>query len=567
MQDKKSNLVSRAALYCRLSKDDDVHGDSESIKTQKAMLTQYAEEHGISVYDIYVDDGYSGLDFERPDFQRMIEDIENGKIGTVITKDLSRLGRDHLKVGFYTEIYFPTKHVRYIAINDGVDSNGDGNDIAALKNVINEFYSRDISRKIRSSIKARSKQGLYRATFNPLGYKKEAGNCNHLVIDEETAHIVRKIFELAAQGWGRIRIVKYLERENIPCPAWYLHSRGEKDYSKKFSDPAEKCHWYPTVISGIIKNPMYIGTTVNCKTEKIFKVGLQVKTPAEKRIVVENTHEPIVSREMFDTANEKMKARTRTDANGEVTIFAGLLKCADCGKQMSKRYYPKSKKYVIFICGTYAYRGKDKCGSEHKIFYDDLYSAVLKDIRMIAGMTLRDRDAVVSALLKKRGLSTRRKKDDGAARIATAEKRLAEVERAFDKLYEDRLTDKISESNFSRLSVKYQDEQSELETQIEAMRLIVGESAKQTTEIEQFAELISSFVNLEELTAEILHELIDRIEVHERTDDNGTYRQQIDIYYRFIGLIGGNEFRMFKPESGATQRWRGEREKAAAAQI
>ena len=205
--------LKRAGLYCRLSKDDDTQGDSESIKTQKALLSQYAKEHGFLVIDIYVDDGYSGLNFNRPDFNRLLDDIESGKLDIVITKDLSRLGRDHLKVGYFTEIYFPTKRIRYIAINDSVDTANSNNDIAALKNVMNEFYSRDSSRKIRSSIKARAKAGLYRCSFNPIGYKKAPDNHNRLIIDEETAWIVRRIFELASQGWGAHRIRTEFEKQ------------------------------------------------------------------------------------------------------------------------------------------------------------------------------------------------------------------------------------------------------------------------------------------------------------------------------------------------------------------
>ena len=246
----------RAALYCRLSKDDMLQGDSESIKTQKAMLTQYAKEHGFLVVEIYVDDGYSGLNFDRPSFTRMLDDIEAGKIDVVITKDLSRLGRDHLKVGHFTEIYFPMKNVRYIAVNDGVDTANKNNDIAALKNVMNEFYSRDNSRKIRSSIRARAKAGLYRSSFNPIGYRKSPDNHNKLMVDEETAWIVKRIFELANTGMGTHKIAAVFREEQVPCPSWWLHSRGEKDYSKRFENPENKYEWSHTVIRNIISNPL-----------------------------------------------------------------------------------------------------------------------------------------------------------------------------------------------------------------------------------------------------------------------------------------------------------------------
>lgn len=547
----------RAGLYCRLSKDDEGTGESASIQTQKAMLAQYAAEHGLAVIDTYADDGYSGLDFERPGFQRMVADIEEGRIDCVVTKDLSRLGRDHLKVGFYTEIFFPSKKVRYIAVNDGVDSasGGGGEDFSALKSVINEFYSRDVSRKVRTSIRARAKQGLYRCSFAPLGYKKDEADHNHLVPDDETAWIVRRVFELAAAGWGRMRILKELEREQVPCPAWFMHQRGAKDYGDKFADPQERCHWHPATVTSILKNPVYVGTTVGCKTEKLFKVGLQVKTDEGKRVVVEGTHEALISREVFELANARIAERRRRCKDGEPTIFSGLVKCAECGKQMSKRYYPKSKKYLVYVCGTYAYRGVAEC-SAHQVFYDDLYRAVLEDIRALAEAALADRAVVVERLRRMKGLAVRKEKAGGASRIAAAEKRLSEVERAFDRLYEDRLSGAVSEGNYSRLSAKYQSEQAELEAELAVLRSTAAETHREADGIERFADLVGRFVGLEELTAEVLNELVERIDVHERQEaEGGGYRQQIDICYRFIGRIGDTDFSVFKPASSAALRW------------
>ena len=329
----------RAALYCRLSKDDMLQGDSESIKTQKAMLTQYTKEHGFLVVRIYVDDGYSGLNFDCPSFNRMLDDIEVGKIDVVITKDLSRLGRDHLKVGHFTEIYFPMKNVRYIAVNDGVDTANKNNDIAALKNVMNEFYSRDNSRKIRSSICARAKAGLYRSSFNPIGYRKSPDNHNKLIVDEETAWIVKRIFELANAGMGAHKIATVFRKEQVPCPLWWLHNRGEKDYSKRFENPENKYEWSHTVICNIISNPLYLGHCVMCKTKSIFKVNASKKVPKEDWITVENTHEPLVTQEVFDGANEKILSRRRDTTDNFVSPFAGLVKCGTCGKALGLRYW------------------------------------------------------------------------------------------------------------------------------------------------------------------------------------------------------------------------------------
>ena len=389
--------VLRAALYCRLSKDDMIQEDSESIKTQKAMLTQYAKEHGFMVVEVYVDDGWSGLNFDRPSFNRMLDDIEAGKIDVVITKDLSGLGRDHLKVGHFTEIYFPMKNVRYIAVNDGVDTANKNNDIAALKNVMNEFYSRDNSRKIRSSIRARAKAGLYRTSFNPIGYRKAPDNHNKLIVDVETAWIVKRIFKLANAGMGAHKIATQFRREQVPCPSWWIHSRGEKDYSKRFENPENKYEWSHTVIRNIIANPLYLGHSVMCNTESIFKVGKSKKVPEAEQIRVENTHKPLVAQKIFDGANAKILSRRREYTEHFISPFAGLVKCGTCGKALGLRYWGRDRNRV-YVCTTYAHNTKS-C-TDHRIYYEDLYKAVLADIQYHARIAYEDREKAVALVVK-----------------------------------------------------------------------------------------------------------------------------------------------------------------------
>lgn len=344
-----------------------VQGDSESIKTQKAMLTQYAKEHGFLVAEVYVDDGFSGLNFDRPSFNRMLDDIEAGKIDVVITKDLSRLGRDHLKVGHFTEIYFPMKNVRYIAVNDCVDTANKNNDTAALKNVMNEFYSRDNSRKIRSSIRARAKAGLYRCSFNPIGYVKSPDNHNKLIVDVETAWIVKRIFELANAGMGAHKIATQFRKEQVPCPSWWLHSRGEKDYSKRFENPENKYEWSHTVIRNIISNPLYLGHIVMCKTESIFKLGKSKKVPETEQIRVENTHEPLVSQEIFDGANAKILSRRREDTEHFVSPFAGLVKCGT---------YAVLAVFVIYFAASLGACFDMSINDEGKVDFDNLANSL-----------------------------------------------------------------------------------------------------------------------------------------------------------------------------------------------
>ena len=531
--------VLRTALYCRLSKDDMLQGDSESIKTQKAMLTQYAKEHGFLVVEVYVDDGWSGLNFQRPDFNRMLDDIEAGKIDVVITKDLSRLGRDHLKVGHFTEMYFPMKNVRYIAVTDGVDTANKNNDIAALKNVMNEFYSRDNSRKIRSSIRARAKAGLYRTSFNPIGYRKAPDNHNKLIVDVETAWIVKRIFELAGAGMGAHKIATQFRREQVPCPSWWLHSRGEKDYSKRFENPENKYEWSHTVIRNIIANPLYLGHSVMCKTESIFKVGKSKKVPEAEQIRVENTHEPLVSQEIFDGANAKILSRRREDRSHFISPFAGLVKCGTCGKALGLRYWGRDRNRV-YVCTTYAHNTKS-C-TDHRIYYEDLYKAVLADIQYHARIAYEDREKAVALAVKMNDKEDGSKGKTNESKLKQAKKRYDEVTRLFDRLYEDSLSGRISNDNFNRLIEKYQSEQEQLLRQIDALENALQEVKDNQLNAVKWADLMAEYVGIQELTAENLNLLIERIEVFDRTETGGEVLQAIRICYRFGGYIGERTF-------------------------
>lgn len=551
--------ILRTALYCRLSKDDDMaQGDSESIKTQKAMLTQYAKEHGFMVVEIYVDDGWSGLNFDRPDFNRMLDDIEAGKIDVVITKDLSRLGRDHLKVGHFTEIYFPMKNVRYIAVNDCVDTANRNNDIAALKNVMNEFYSRDNSRKIRSSIRARAKAGLYRCSYAPFGYRKAPDNHNRLIIDEETSPIVKRIFELAGAGMGAHKIAKQFREEQVAAPSWWQHTRGEKDYSERFSNPENKYEWSHTVIRNIIKNPVYLGHTVMCKKEIIFKVGKYRDIPEEEQIRVDNTHEPLVTQEDFDNANAKILSRRRDTADNFVSPFSGLVKCGTCGKALGLRYWGKNRNHV-YVCTTYAHNTKS-C-TDHRIYYEDLYNAVLADIQYHARIAYEDKEKAVALAVRMNEKADGSRGKSNETKLKQARKRYDEVTRLFDRLYEDSLSGRISNDNFSRLIDKYQTEQEQLLGQIQAIENALQEVRDNQQNAVKWADLMAQYVGTQELTAENLNLLIERIEVFDRTETDGETEQVIRICYRFGGYIGEHRFKakVLKNTGGWEQRRRKER--------
>ena len=470
----------------------------------------------------------------------MLDDIEAGKIDVVITKDLSRLGRDHLKVGHFTEIYFPMKNVRYIAVNDCVDTANKNNDIAALKNVMNEFYSRDNSRKIRSSIRARAKAGLYRCSYAPFGYRKAPDNHNKLIVDEETAGVVKRIFEYANAGMGSHKIASTLRKEQVPCPSWWQHTRGEKDYSERFANSENKYEWSHTVVRGIIGNPVYLGHTIMCKHETVFKVGVMKKVPEADRIRVDNTHEPLISQEIFDSANAKILSRKREDTSENVSIFSGLIKCGTCGKAMSQRFWGRDK-HRIFVCTTYAHNTKS-C-TDHRIFYEDLYNAVLADIQCHARLAYEDRDKAVALAVKMNSKADGNRGKSNQTKLKQARKRYDEVTRLFDRLYEDSLSGRISNDNFTRLIDKYQSEQEQLLGQIATLENALQEVKDNQKNALQWADLMTEYAGIQELNAENLNLLVERIEVFDRTETEDGVNQTVKICYRFGGYIGEQTFK------------------------
>lgn len=528
------------ALYCRLSKDDERQGESLSIETQKSMLVRYAQENGLLPYEIYVDDGYSGLNFERPSFQRMIDDVAVGKISVVVVKDLSRFGRDHIVVGQYQEIYFPSKKVRFIALNDGIDTvNSHTTDYAALKNVINEFYSRDTSRKIKAAFRARAKDGKYHAKAAPFGYLKDPNDHNHLIPDPETAPIVAKIYDLVLKGWGNHRIRDYLRETKVPVPSWYQHIRGVEDKSHMFPDEDSKYIWRPDTLRLLIRNRVYCGDCVLCKSDTIFKTKQHFKTDEKEWITVENTHEAIVSREIWERANELIAVKRREyrkTLTGDLNIFSGLLKCADCGKALSRRKYGSNSGHMIYVCGTYATYGSHKC-TQHKIFEEDLTAAMLADIQELFSAVTKNKARLIDLLIKGKAKSEGKTLTTKETQYKRVCKRLEDVNRLIDKLYEDSISGKVNETNFVRLLGKYQQEQESILAEKEKLQGETAAVREIRSDVEHFADLLERYGDISKLTPEILNMLVEKIVVYEPRAVDGVMRQQLDVYYRYIGVI------------------------------
>ena len=488
--------IYNTALYLRLSRDDELQGESSSITTQRSMLRLYAKEHHLNVIDEYIDDGWSGTNFERPSFQRMIEDIEAGKINCVVTKDLSRLGRNYIMTGQYTELYFPSHNVRYIAIDDGVDSEKGESEIAPFKNIINEWVARDTSRKVKSAFKTKFAEGAYYGAYAPLGYKKHPDIKGKLLVDEETKWIVEKIFSLAYQGYGSAKITKILREEKVPTASWLNFTR--------------------------------YGTFAHIFEGK----------PESEWFRVENTHEPIIDKEVFYRVQEQIKSRRRQTKEKATPIFAGLVKCADCGWSMRFATNKANKTpYSYYACSYYGQFGKGTC-SMHYIRYDVLYQAVLERLQYWAKAVQQDEEKVLNKIQKAGNAERIREKKKKASALKKAENRQNEIDRLFTKMYEDRACEKITERNFIMLSGKYQKEQIELEQQITNLREELSKMEQDMIGAEKWIELIKEYSVPKELTAPLLNAMIEKILIHEATTNEDNERiQEIEIYYRFIGKV------------------------------
>lgn len=523
----------KAALYMRLSRDDDGTAESASITTQRKMLRSYAADNGFLVFDEYVDDGWSGTNFDRPDFKRMLADIEAKRVDLVITKDLSRLGRDYIMAGQYTEIYFPSKGVRYIAINDGYDSDSPHTDIAPFKNVINEMYARDTSRKIRSALKTKMRDGAFISAFAPFGYRKDPTNRNHLVIDEPSGEIVKDIFRMAADGALPSEIARRLNAQGRPSPAVY---RCMTHANLDISTCAKRREWTSATITKMLRNIVYLGHTAQGKTTKVsFKSHLTVSTPRDEWIVVENTHEALVSKETFDLVRRRTMARTCEKKGKFYNLFSGIAKCCDCGRNMSATGTRKKGSPANLTCGGYKLYGSGEC-SNHFIDYNVLYEIVLTSLKEQLCISRQERADILDGV-QKRLLSAAKQRNQ--TRVPDdIRKRLRELESIIGKLYEDNATGRLSDARMNKLLSKYEREAEALEKR---MTLTEGSNAasqpSEQASREKLDRLLRQLTDVTEITPGLLFKLIDHIEIgqghYEKGECGRVKHQTIKIFYRF----------------------------------
>ena len=525
------------ALYPRLSHEDELQGESNSISNQKRILETYAKQNGFSNLRWYTDDGYSGANFQRPGFQAMLADIEAGKVGTVIVKDMSRLGRNYLQVGMYTEMIFPQKGVRFIAINDGVDSAQGENDFAPLRNIFNEWLVRDTSKKIKAVKRSKGMSGKPLTSKPVHGYLMDEDE--NFIIDDKAPRVIRQIYSLCLAGNGPTKIARMLTEQQIPTPGTLEYRRTG---STRRYHPGYECKWATNTVVHLLENREYTGCLVNFKTEKpSYKLKHSIENPPEKQAVFENHHEPIIDRETWERVQELRKQRKRPNRYDEVGLFSGILFCADCGSVMyQQRYQTDKRKQDCYICGSYKKRTAD-C-TAHFIRTDLLTAGVLSNLRKVTSYAAKHEARFMKLLIEQNEDGDRRRNAAKKKELEAAEKRIAELSAIFKRLYEDSVTGRISDERFTELSADYEAEQKELKERAARLREELSKAQEATANAEKFMNVVRRHTTIEELTPTLLREFVEKIVVHESVALDGKRRgklrrQEIEIYYSFVGKV------------------------------
>ncbi|MBU5433015.1 recombinase family protein [Intestinimonas sp. MSJ-38] len=520
------------AFYCRLSRDDDNEGDSNSIQHQKQILEKYAKDHGIPNYRFYVDDGYSGTNFNRPGFQEMLADIEAGYVDCVIVKDMSRFGRNYLEVGMYTEIMFPDKDVRFIAINDGVDSERDDNDFTPFRNIINEWYAKDTSKKIRAVFRAKGLSGKRLSTQIPYGYLK--GENGQLIEDMETAPVVRLIFRLAVEGNGPGKIARILREKQIVTPGTLEFQRTGR--TSRYN-PEFPYQWHESTVVNILEQKDYLGNTYNFKTtKKSYKSKKVIRNPEEKQAVFENTHVALIDQETWDLVQKARQSRRRPTKMGDMGMFSGMVYCADCGNKLHLcRTKSWDRSLDNYVCGTYK-RRRGEC-SAHYIRSTVLETLVLDNLRKVIAYVRDYEDDFVRQVTENKAAEQMQMLSASKRQLEQQTRRIAEIDSIIKRLYEDNLSGKLSDSRFSKMNADYEKEQQELESTYAELKKTVDAFEEKALNIKSFLKCVRKYTEPSELTPDILHELVEKIIVYAPDKSSGHRTQQIDIYYNFVGKI------------------------------
>ena len=533
----QSNQQRSTALYCRLSRDDELQGESNSIQNQKEILAEYAQSKGFPNPVFYVDDGYSGSSFQRPGFEKMLGDIESGTVGTVITKDLSRLGRNYIEVGRYTEIVFPQCNVRFIAVNDNFDSaNGENNEFMSLKNLFNDWYVRDTSKKVKAVLRAKAQRGEKLGGRTPYGYLAEGTG---LVPDEETAHVVKQIFAYCANGLGPSQIARRLKEDQVLSPsAMTMQRTGKFRHENTVNHPY---HWAEQSISQMLGNRVYVGDYESLKlTRPSVKSKKRVEVPPDKRCIIEDHHPAIIDRDTFEIVQRVRETKRRPVQMGEPDKFSGLVFCSDCGgRHQNHRAKSIEKKNESFTCGRYR-KGLGEC-TAHYIRTVVLEQIVLDDLHRVTALAAQHEDEFVRMVMDNNLEKARREAKQKRRALDKAHRRIAELDALVKRIYEDNVTQKISDERFAKLLTDYEAEQKSLMEQADILEKELAEQEEQAVRMDKFLALVRKYTDIQELTPGLLREFIEKIVVHDAVKVDGHREQEVVIHYNFVGTLGGIE--------------------------
>ena len=531
-------------IYCRLSNDDERDGESVSIENQKLLLQRYVREQGWNEIDVYIDDGYSGTNFQRPGVQRLIADAKAKRINVILVKDLSRFGRNYIEFGQYTDYLFPSIGCRFIALNNGIDTmkNDGSTDVMCFLNLFNEFYSRDTSKKVKAVKKACAESGKFMGIHPPYGYKRDPLDKHHFIIDEETAPLVRRMFAMRASGAPFRKIATTLNDEGIQPPGELYYQRQGR------SDPRRVNHlWNESTVKVMLRNEAYIGNMVQGKCGTLsYKSKKLVSKPKEDRIRVEGTHEPIISREIWDTvvAIDQKRVRKSGTADGVRSIFTGLVYCADCGfkmrNQVERFTYKDGRpgRYSSFVCGNYSRSGKNAC-TIHTIYEDALKQLVLADIREKAQYAEYDREHLLAQIIRMKDKELHSRTASYEQELKRISARVSELERLMQNLYEDKCTGVVPQTVFQTLMKKYETERAQKAAAIPELERKVRTQMENRHGADRWAEIIRRYTEITELDETILFELVNRIEVGEARKIGKTRIQDVKVFYRYVGCVDG----------------------------
>ena len=529
-------------IYCRLSNDDERDGESVSIENQKLLLQSYVRQMGWNEIDVYIDDGYTGTNFNRPGVQRLIEDAKAKRINLILVKDLSRFGRNYIEIGQYTDYLFPSIGCRFVALNNGVDteSKNGSTDVMCFLNLFNEFYSRDTSKKVKAVKRACAENGKFMGTYPAYGYKRDNEDKHHLVIDEDTAPIVRRIFSMRATGMGFTGIAAQLNEEGIPSPGMLYYQRRGK------ADPRRVNHkWAGETVKHLIRNEVYIGNMVQGKTGTVsYKNKKLISKPEDEWIRVEGTHEPIISQEIWDTVQSIDQKRVRKNAasDGIRSVFTGLVYCAECGFKMrnhtEKFTYKDGSpgRYSSFICGNYARSGKSAC-TIHTIYENVLEQIVLEDIREKARFAAHDPEMLAQHILRLKDKEAQSHRTSCEQELKAVKTRLDELERLMQSLYEDKYSGTVPQSVFQTLMRKYETERVEKAAALPELELKLKAHMENRQDAGRWTEIIRQYTEITKLDESMLFALVDRIEVGEAQKVKGVRVRDVKVYYRYVGNV------------------------------